>query len=314
MPVYSSKKVPVFMGFRYGREVLIENNTANDYNDTQIEIVLNTQELINSNKLKNNCSDLVIVDENLNMLPFWIQKETINTTQTRIWTKLSFIQRQSTQRIFVYYNDPEFVNIQNPDSVFIFFDDFNGPSGSPPNSQKWWWNGNPRLDGNSWVILGGDNNGANIYGTQMDNNQILMDNNQILRARANFNGSGMQLGLYYEIRLVIDYNYRYLFCYRYNSCVQVESYSGVNIVEIQRFPIDRWNSYAKYYKNYVEQFSTQYAYPSSLQIHCYGPASYSQYLAIDWIFLYKNACKYFNILISNEEPTIKRSFLIQPIF
>lgn len=306
MPVYSSKKVPVFMGFRYGREVLIENNTTNDYNDVQIEIVLNTQELINSNKLKNNCSDLVIVDENLNMLPIWIQKETVNTIQTRIWTKLSFIQRQSTQRIFVYYNDPEFVNIQNPDSVFIFFDDFNGPSGSPPDWRKWNWYGNPRLNGNSWVILGGDNYGANIYGAEMDTTQIL-------RARANFNGINMKLGLL-DIYLIIDTSNRYWFYYRQNYGVLVEPYGGVNIVEIQRFPIDQWNSYAKYYKNYVEQFSTQYAYQYPSRIHCFGPANYSQYLAIDWIFLYKNACKYFNILISNEEPTIKRSFVIQPIF
>ncbi len=318
MPVYSSKKVPVFMGFRYGREVLITNNSSNNYTDVQVEFLFDTASLITANKLKSDGSDFVVVDENLNFLPHWIQKETLNTANSRIWTKLPSISANSTIRIFVYYNDPEFPNIAKPDNVFLLFDDFNGPAGSIPDTSKWSLGGTPVLNGNSYVALADENYTTTDTITSLNT----FGDDTILRVRAYFStpstsGEWERIGYSTQVYLAdyVGWSGRSFF-YNSTSYVAVNDFRGAtNIFEIQRFGVQ-----SKYFRNYILEAnpttgSTVGNLPISAGAYQAWPYAIDYVvLYIDWLFVAKNAYTNLSAVVGAEEPIIKRSFLIQPIF
>lgn len=315
MPVYSSKKVPAFMGFRYGREVLITNNSGNDYTNVQVEFLFDTASLITANKLKSDGSDFVVVDENLNFLPHWIQKETINTSNSRIWTKLPSVSANSTIRIFVYYNDPEFSNINKPDDVFLLFDDFNGPAGSTPDTSKWSLGGTPVLNGNSYVNLADENYPTTDTITSLNT----FGDDTILRARAyfgiiNYGGEWERLG--YGTAVYLQDGGGQKFYYNNTSYVTVSDFrQATHIFEIQRFGVQ-----SKYFLNYtLEVNQTTGSATGNLPISAEAYQAHSSAIdtlvvSIDWLFVAKNAYINLSAVVGQEESTIKRSFLIQPIF
>ncbi|MFH7859787.1 MAG: DUF2341 domain-containing protein, partial [Candidatus Aenigmatarchaeota archaeon] len=107
-------------GFAYKREVYL--TSAVSLTDYQTLITLDTQSLISEGKMKNDCSDLRITDSNgKTLLNFWLEPQTCNTGNTRIWVKIPEIKENSTKTIIAYYGKNDAESISNGANVFLLF-------------------------------------------------------------------------------------------------------------------------------------------------------------------------------------------------
>lgn len=95
-----------------------EENLGNITDDVLIEV--DTQSLINQNKLSLECEDLRFVDsDNINTLPYWIEGG-CNTPYTQVWVRITADTRISDKIIYMYYgNDKAVDNQETWDGYFI---------------------------------------------------------------------------------------------------------------------------------------------------------------------------------------------------
>jgi len=112
-------------GWAYRRPVRIDN-TGNPSNLTnyQVLVTVDTAFLIAQGKMRPDCGDIRFTDvDGVTLLSYWIESG-INTNSTKIWVKVPAIPASSIYTIYMYYGNPDAVSMSDPDSVFIFFDDF----------------------------------------------------------------------------------------------------------------------------------------------------------------------------------------------
>lgn len=101
--------------------------------EQQFSFTIDTQALIATGKMRSDCGDLRILDTNqVGQLPYWIE-EGCNTTQTKVWTKISEIN-SGQKSIYLSYGDSSLTSESDGNQVFEFFDDF---SGSSLDTSKW---------------------------------------------------------------------------------------------------------------------------------------------------------------------------------
>ena len=111
-------------GWSYRRPITISNTGSSNLTDYQVLVTLNTQSLISSGKMRNDCGDIRFTDSNgTTLLNYWLESG-CNTTLTKIWVKVPLIPANSTKTIYIYYGNPSATSLSNPDNTFIFFDDF----------------------------------------------------------------------------------------------------------------------------------------------------------------------------------------------
>ena len=126
---------PSLNNFSYYRPVLINNaqnpNTLTNY---PILVTLDTQSLILQGKMRSDCGDIRFTDSDGNtLLNYWIEPNTCNTNNTKIWVNVPSISRGSTKTIYLLYGNPNATSMSNGYSVFTFFEDFqNGTAGWTP--------------------------------------------------------------------------------------------------------------------------------------------------------------------------------------
>ncbi len=109
----------------YRRPVLI-NNTLNSNNlyNYQVLVVLDTQTLISSGKMRADCGDIRFIgSDDETELNYWIEGG-CNTPNTRIWVKVPFIPANGVRKIYLYYGNSSATSESNGTKVFEFFDDF----------------------------------------------------------------------------------------------------------------------------------------------------------------------------------------------
>ncbi len=126
---------PWLSGFNYRRPIIIDNTlNSKKLTDYQINISLDTLSLIAEGKMRSDCGDIRFTDKDgITLLNYWIESG-CNTTNTKIWIKISQIPPSSKTTIYLYYGNPNATSRSNGDSVFVFFDDFDGPE---LNLSKW---------------------------------------------------------------------------------------------------------------------------------------------------------------------------------
>ena len=127
----------------YNIPVTIVEGYGNTLVNYPIKVVLNTTNFNDWNKVKSNGSDIFVTDSNNNPLYYWI--ESINTTEKEavIWVKVPRINALNTTTILLWYGgENDFTLFENPEKVFVFFEDFNSN----------------QLDTNKWTIY--DSGGA----------------------------------------------------------------------------------------------------------------------------------------------------------
>jgi hypothetical protein len=117
----------IYSKYKFVRSIKVTNNLATALLNFQIAITLDTQSLINAGKIKSDGSDIRIVSANGQALPLWVEAGTLNTTTTKIWTKVN-LNANETRTLYLLYGNKNAQSISNGDAVFDFFDDFNGSS------------------------------------------------------------------------------------------------------------------------------------------------------------------------------------------
>jgi hypothetical protein len=125
----------------YRKALDITNNNTGDLTDFQVSFTLDTASLISTGKLQNDCDDIRITDSNGTLLDHWIAENSpgCNSSATRIWVKVPTVtQGTDATTLYLYYGNSAANNIENGESVFIFFDDFNSDT---LDTDKWWNNG-----------------------------------------------------------------------------------------------------------------------------------------------------------------------------
>jgi len=122
LPYIISGHVPP--SFSYYREVNITNSTGDPLEDFQVLITIDTASLISEGKMLPDCSDIRVADTTKQKIPYWVEKNTCNTTSTKIWTKVPYIPAGGSTTVYVYYGDPGASSESSADAVFEFFDDF----------------------------------------------------------------------------------------------------------------------------------------------------------------------------------------------
>ena len=119
----------------YTQEISINNTNFGTENlsDYQIKFELNTEELISTNRMRQDCGDIRILDNTQTTnLPYFIESG-CNTTNTVIWTKIPSIPQNSNLTIYISYGNSNLESESNADSIFDFYDQFN----STLSPEKW---------------------------------------------------------------------------------------------------------------------------------------------------------------------------------
>lgn len=75
--------------------------TGSEYLDQQVRILVDTNDLIASNVLKEDCSDIRFTDNTNQFIPYWIERG-CDTNETYIWVKVPHILADSPTRIVLH--------------------------------------------------------------------------------------------------------------------------------------------------------------------------------------------------------------------
>ncbi|MFH1390444.1 MAG: DUF2341 domain-containing protein, partial [Candidatus Margulisiibacteriota bacterium] len=123
-----------FDPYLYRRSINI-NNPGSALYDFPIQATIDTESLISAGKLKADGSDLRFIStDEATEYPYWIDSSTLNTAATKIWIKIPTLESGSTIEIYATYGNYSCTAASSGESVFNFFDDFNG---SAIDTSKW---------------------------------------------------------------------------------------------------------------------------------------------------------------------------------
>lgn len=101
------------------------NYTGSDtLTDFQVRLTLTPAD-IPFEKLRDDKSDLLFVNDNNEAIPYWIEKADSN--EIIVWLKFPEIYKRK-EVFWLYYSNGNFSGLSNSESVFEFFDDFEGTS------------------------------------------------------------------------------------------------------------------------------------------------------------------------------------------
>jgi len=121
-------------GTRYKREVVINNTGGNNLYNYQVSFTLDTASLISNGKMRSDCGDIRILDnDNSTALDFWLEGP-CNNSSSRIWVKVPTLPASSQKNIYLYYGNLTASSVSDGEKTFDFFDDFVGNS---LNTNKW---------------------------------------------------------------------------------------------------------------------------------------------------------------------------------
>jgi hypothetical protein len=122
--------------------ITIDNRDKSLLVDYQLELKVNTYELISNNKMRADGADIRITDEDgKTLLPIWIDTTTLNTTQTVIWVKVPRIEPTIKRIYMYYYNLSTTTIVSNRDAVFDLYEDWE--SGVIDPQKGWQISGSP---------------------------------------------------------------------------------------------------------------------------------------------------------------------------
>lgn len=112
----------------YKKVFTISNATGTTLTNFQTVVNLDTSALISAGKIKNDCSDLRVLNTSEDtLLDFWVDTFTINTASTAVWIKFPSLSPGNTT-VYLYYGNSSATSASNGDNTFIFFDDFSNGS------------------------------------------------------------------------------------------------------------------------------------------------------------------------------------------
>lgn len=162
----SVKGTSCLPGWKYQREINVNNTSGGALSDFQVLLVFNSTTYVTEGKMNISGSDIRFMDNSNNLLSYWIVPGTFNTTNTQVWINVTNIPT-GISVIYMYYGNNSAYNASSGEETFEFFDDFDRGTGS--------WN----FCGGSYYI---DNGELELYSTASDDKQAIMQTNQAFSA------------------------------------------------------------------------------------------------------------------------------------
>jgi len=122
--------------WKYRVPITIKENSGSNLTNYQVNITINTQALISAGKMRADCGDIRLTYLYPNgtevEIPYWIESNTCNTQNTKIWVKVPSIPANGQVTIYMYYGNPSATSLSDPKNVFYFYEDWE--SGSVNNT------------------------------------------------------------------------------------------------------------------------------------------------------------------------------------
>lgn len=115
-----------FSNYKFRKEIPITNSNASLLSDFQVKIQLNTSVLINSGDMTISGSDIRFVSSAGTSLPFWIDPDSFNSSNSDIWVKVDALAVGVTS-IFMFHGNNGVSSVSSGTSTFDIFDDFSSP-------------------------------------------------------------------------------------------------------------------------------------------------------------------------------------------
>jgi len=116
----------------YVREITVLNNAGVELENYSVKAVFNSEVLIASGQMRQDCGDIRVTDENFSELKYWLKPGTCNTKRTVVWVRLPKIPPEGT-KIHLHHGNLDLTSKSDGDSVFPEEDTFTGEcSGSTP--------------------------------------------------------------------------------------------------------------------------------------------------------------------------------------
>ena len=125
--------------WKYYKQITIKENSGKKLTDFQVLVELNPSNF--PTNAKSDGSDLRFEDASGKELNYWIDDWDYSAKEAKIWVKVPSIPANGETKIEMYYGNPSAGAVSDGDTVFEFFDDFEGAS----------------LDLNKWNIVGPSN-------------------------------------------------------------------------------------------------------------------------------------------------------------
>jgi len=112
------------------RKITITEQSGQDLTDYQVRIVLDSSNF-DFAKAQPDGSDVYFLDNAGNPLYFWIEEWDSANQKATIWVKVPNIPANGTVTIYMYYacESNPYANYNDPENVFIFYDDFETDKG-----------------------------------------------------------------------------------------------------------------------------------------------------------------------------------------
>ncbi|RLJ04590.1 MAG: hypothetical protein DRP18_04530 [Candidatus Aenigmatarchaeota archaeon] len=124
----------IYPNWSYRRPITLNNTGTSELTDYQVLIEVDTASLISEGKMNSDCSDIRFSNSSdSGVLPYWIEPNTCNSTNTKIWVKVDKIPTGEST-IYMYYGNSDATSESNADNVFDLFDEFEGTS---LDTSKW---------------------------------------------------------------------------------------------------------------------------------------------------------------------------------
>jgi hypothetical protein len=118
----------------YKKNLFVKNFDAAVYQNAQVPVLLNTAAMVSAGQMNADGSDIRFKNAaETQMLSYWIEDGTMNTTMTKIWVKVPTLVPSGYTKIVMFYGNASASAMSNGDSTFVFFDNFD-----TMDSTKWY--------------------------------------------------------------------------------------------------------------------------------------------------------------------------------
>jgi len=118
---------PCLSGWNYRTPIIINNSSSTEtLTDYQVSLEVNTSELIANGKARIDGGDMRFLDKDGEVLSFWIENNTYNTSETQFWVNVPELLASQSDTIYFFYGQPTAASIADGEATFELFDDFLG--------------------------------------------------------------------------------------------------------------------------------------------------------------------------------------------
>lgn len=108
----------------YRKKYTVTNSSGGTLTDYQVLLTIDTATLITAGKMQADCDDIrITAADGTTLQNFWVDPNTINTSATKVWFKVSSLATGDTD-FYIYYGNSSAASASSIANTFIYGDDF----------------------------------------------------------------------------------------------------------------------------------------------------------------------------------------------